>query len=291
MQRILLTATLLLLTALQPLLAAQPLVDAGWLVNNLGKPELRIIDLQPAAGYQRMHIPGAVNSDYRHWRKTNSQGTPSMLPDVNEMERLISSLGIDNDSHVILVATGRGAGDMAMATRVFWSLKAVGHNEVSILDGGLIAYVQNQKNPLEKKVNQPQPGNFKARLQPELIATADEVQHAISSSTTLIDNRSTGEYRGVYGPGTIPSSKHLPYDSLTADNSGRFRQPEELKRIYQQVQLPLSGEQIVYCQSGHRASLGWFVSYALLGNEKASLYDGSMVEWSADRKRPVEAGK
>lgn len=291
MRKILLAAALLLFTALQPVLATQPLVDARWLIENLNEPELRIIDLQPAAGYQRMHIPGAVNSDYRHWREKNSQGTPSMLPDVAKLEQLIGSLGIDNNSHVILVATGRGAGDMAMATRVFWSLKAVGHDEVSILDGGVIAYAQNRQNPLEQKINQPQPRRFKARLRPELIATAGEVQQAIASSASLIDNRSSGEYRGVYGPGTIPSSTNLPYDTLMEDNSGRFLQPEELKKIYQQLQLPTSGDQIIFCQSGHRASLGWFVSYALLGNEKASLYDGSMVEWSANPGLPVEAGR
>lgn len=274
------------------LLAAQPLVDGAWLVANLDKPNLLVVDLQPGPAYLQYHVPGAIHSDYADWRRPDAKGTPQMLPPVTELEQLIGGLGIDNQTHVVLVVTGRSAGELASATRVYWTLKALGHDAVSILDGGLIAYAQGQGR-LEKELNQPRATTFKTQLRPEYRVDAEQVKAALDTSTRLIDNRSGAEHMGLLSgekerPGTLPGAVNLPFDWLTVNGGATFHKPENLKRIYQAVGVPLQGEQISFCHTGHRTSLAWFVSHELLGNTRARLYDGSIAEWAVDPALPME---
>lgn len=285
---------LLLLLTFGTLQAAKPLVDAQWLASNLQKPHVVILDLQPTNVYSQYHVPGAVNSSYPNWRRPDANGTPQMMPPVADLEKLIGGLGIGNDTHVVLVVTGRRAGEMASATRVYWTFKALGHNKISILDGGLVAYASNKGNRIEREVNQPQKQVFKAKLNPDYLVSIDVVKASLNGGVTLVDNRSGAEYQGIMGgrgkerPGTIPGSVNLPFDWLTVNGSARFHTTENLKRIYQATGVSLEGEQISFCHTGHRTSLAWFVSHELLGNNKARLYDGSTVEWAVNSSVPIE---
>ena len=88
--------------------------------------------------------------------------------------------------------------------------------------------------------------------------------------------------------GTIPSSKNLPESWLTVNGGGKFRTKPELQKLFDLAQVDPQGEQINFCNTGHWASLGWFVSSEIMGNSKASLYDGSMVDWTVDASLPME---
>lgn len=274
-------------------LIGQPLVDGAWLVDNLDKANLLVLDLQAQSDYKKYHIPGAVNSHYADWRIPDANGTPKMVPPVALLEKLIGSLGIDNQTLVVLVVTGRHASEMASATRVYWTLRALGHDAVSILDGGLIDYARERDHPLEKQTNAPTVKTFKAHPRAEYLVGADQVEAALGR-VTLVDNRSVGEYLGLIRgddkerPGTLPGSVNLPFEWLTVNGGAVFHQRENLQRIYKAAGVPLQGEQISFCHTGHRASLVWFVSHELLGNEKARLYDGSTAEWARKLNLPME---
>jgi thiosulfate/3-mercaptopyruvate sulfurtransferase len=274
---------------------SQPLVDDGWLVENLGSPGLVVLDLQPAQAYQRAHIPGAVNTDYGKWRVSVKGAVPKILPSVSQLEALIGGLGIDNDSHVVLVPFGQSAGDLASATRIYWTFKAMGHDRVSILNGGLIAYAKGGKNrPLARGANTPTPNTFKARPQPSYFPSKTDVAKALAEGTTLVDNRSRAEYLGIYGSGvkgragTIPGALNLPYDWLTVNGGGRLHALEDLQSIFRSSGVPVEGELISFCHTGHRTSLAWFVSHELFGNDQARLYDGSIAEWAVDSGLPLQ---
>jgi thiosulfate/3-mercaptopyruvate sulfurtransferase len=283
---------LLLLVASQNLWAVTPLVTTNWLVNNLHQANLRLIDLQPKSGYKLTHITGAVHSDYSQWRQRDERGINKMIPSVAALEKLIGGLGIDNQTHVVLIPFGRSAGDIASATRVYWTLKAVGHDKVSILDGGLIGYGEYQDNPLETTANHPKAKTFKAHLQDDYLVSTTQVKAAINSKTQLFDTRSVAEFSGKRGKpgrsGTIPTSVNLPFNQLIKQGGGYFQSPDQLSDIFTHHQVSLKGEQIIYCQSGHRASLSWFVAHELLGNSQAKLYDGSMLAWTADPTLPIK---
>ncbi|WP_246344877.1 sulfurtransferase [endosymbiont of Lamellibrachia barhami] len=275
-------------------LAAQPLVSPEWVHNNRGKSGVVILDLQDAKAYQRYHVPGAVNSSYGDWRRTSAKKIPQIMTPPAQLEKLIGRLGIDNDTHVVLVTTGNGAGDMASASRVYWTFKALGHDQVSILGGGLINYAQKRVYPLQNGLNQAVPKVFKVNLRADYIPDAQEVKAALEKGALAVDNRSRAEYMGIYSgsgkerPGSLPKAVNISYDWLTANGGATFHTIDNLKKIYAANQVPLSGPQINYCHTGHRAALGWFVSHELLGNKQARLYDGSTAEWALDHALPME---
>ncbi|MEO6145833.1 MAG: sulfurtransferase [Sulfuriferula sp.] len=281
--------------------SASPLVDTNWIKQNSCKAGIVVLDIRnqldghSKMDYLRGHIPCAVYSDYMKdgWRaKVNN--IPGMLPPLPQIEKLIGSLGIDDNSHVVIYSAGTNALDMGSATRVYWTLKVLAHDDVSILDGGYAAYTADKANKIQTGMNQPQPKTFVAKFRKDMYPTEADVEKARKAGDILVDNRPNDQYMGVNRTatvkrnGTIPGAKNLPESWLTDNDGGKFRSVAELEKLYKNAGVPLKGEEINFCNTGHWASLGWFVSSEVLGNKQAKVYDGSMTEWSADPKLPVE---
>ena len=116
----------------------------------------------------------------------------------------------------------------------------------------------------------------------------------MKKGTPLIDNRPNNQFVGVNQHplskrlGTIPGSINLPENWMTNNGGGSFRPPEQLKSLYKAAGVNISGDQITFCNTGHWASIGWFVSHELVGNKQTKMYDGSILEWSADKSLPME---
>lgn len=187
-----------------------------------------------------------------------------------------------------------GCRGYATAARVYWSFKALGHDKVSILDGGLIGYAQKRVYPLQKGSNRPSAKTFRISPRSTYLTDASAVKLALSEGVPMVDNRSRAEYLGIYlaggkeRTGSLPKALNLNYEWLTLNGSGKMQSIENIKKIYAAVGVPVSGPQIHYCHTGHRAALGWFVSHELLGNSQARLYDGSTAEWAVDPSLPME---
>src|SRR5918993_4204380 len=127
-------------------MVTSPLVSTAWLADHLADPSLLILDICSAesggrVGFEAGHIPGAVHSDYATdgWRITEG-GAGGLLPDAAHLSTLLSRLGMAPEHHVVIVPAGEAASDFSAAARVYWTLKAVGHGLVSILDGGFKAW-------------------------------------------------------------------------------------------------------------------------------------------------------
>lgn len=273
---------------------------AEWLVENAGRPGLVVLDLRSRlnggsrAAFEAGHIPGAVYSDYLRggWRVTRG-GVPGQLPPTADLEALIGGLGIGNESQVVLVAGGVSALDMASATRVYWTFKVLGHDRVSILDGGYRAYLADPARPLETGWRRPAAKPFKASFRPGLVATREDVSSALSRGEVLVDNRPPPFYRGavkspaVARAGTIPRAVNIP-EARLVDAGGFFIPADRAAGLMRLASLAPEAGPITFCNTGHWASLGWFVESEILGNKTAKLYDGSMADWAADPARPVE---
>ena len=279
-------------------LAAGPLVNVEWVKSNVGKPGIAFIDLQPAADYLRGHIPGAVNTDYHKsgWVEERADKVPEMFPlhDPDKLASTIGRMGIDNNTHVVVVTTGAAAPNMAHGTRIYWTFKMLGHDNVSLLDGGMAAYAKDKANRLEPGAATPAPKTFKASLRKEMLATMEDVRKAVSGGRAmLVDNRSEDLFAGITQspktkqPGTLPGARNIPNSWLTVDNGGQLRSRAQLEQLYAHAGVPTSGEQLYFCNTAHLSSLGWFVSHELLGNKQAKLYDGSMAEWTILQGGPV----
>lgn len=289
--------------------AAEPLVDVDWVKSNIGKPDVVFLDVRgklagkSKADYLRAHIPGAVHTAYLKdgWRAKDAAGTPGMLAPVDKLEGLIGGLGIDNDSHVVIVPNGGKAVDVGTGTRIYWTFKVLGHDNVSLLNGGMAAYTKDiddktkkPLNPLEKGAVSVDAKVFKASLREEMLITKADVAAAQESGTAIVDHRPHNQYLGInqHGaakrPGTIPGASNLPENWLTQNGGGTFRSKNSLEKLFAAAEVSTTGDQINFCNSGHWASLGWFAASEILGNKNAKMYDGSMLEWSADASLPME---
>lgn len=277
--------------------AAEPLVDVAWMKSNLGKAEIAIVDMQPTADFLRGHIPGAASTDFGKsgWREERADKVPDMLPaKFDQLAAHIGSLGAGNDSHVVLVAPGKSNNDMGWATRIYWTFKVLGHDNVSILNGGMAAWTKDKANPVATGAAKVAAKTFTPNPRLDMVASVSDVKAAMAKGTLLVDSRPEDQYAGINrNPkasenGTLPGARNLSSGWTTENAGGMFRPKNQLEKLYQAANVPTSGEQINFCNTGHLASIGWFVSSELMGNKKVKLYDGSMVEWTLIKAGPVE---
>ncbi|MCL4747209.1 MAG: sulfurtransferase [Burkholderiaceae bacterium] len=290
-------ALVLVLATGRAALAADPLVNVDWVKANLEKPGIVMVDFRPATEYLRGHIPGAVNSNYGKdgWREERADKVPDVLPaKLEPLAAMIGKLGIDNSTHVVLVPPGASSTDMGIGTRVYWTMKVLGHDNVSILDGGMIAWEKDKKNPMQAGAAKSEPKTFKVNLRKEMLVTMEDVKKAKAAGVMLVDNRPEDQYVGINRhpkateSGTIEGAKNLPNAWMTVNGGGEFRKRGQLEQLLKVAGVPSTGEQISFCNTGHWASVGWFAAHELMGNKQARMYDGSMVEWTMLKAGGIE---
>lgn len=281
--------------------AVAPLVDAGWVKANAEREDVVLLDIRNGidggsrATYAEGHIPGAVHSDYLEdgWR-TTVDGVVGQTPPVDELEALIGGLGIDNGTTVVVIPAGVSSSDLGSATRIYWTFKYLGHDRVAILDGGYRAWTADPGNRVEAGVNEPAPATFVADVRPELRADTGDVRARLESGrATLLDARPESQFRGVEKHdaartgGHIPEALHLDQARTFDETTGRLRDEGELETLLAAVVGQDDGEIVSYCNTGHWASVNWFVLSEVLGRDDVRLYDASMVGWTRDPERPV----
>jgi thiosulfate/3-mercaptopyruvate sulfurtransferase len=145
-----LAPTVILLASLSAPAFAQaqdvtPLVTAEWLKANAGSDDLVILDIRDKVAETDLgelpYVADAVVAPYATagWR-VEVDGVPAQIPPVEQIAALIGNLGIDGDDHVVIVPWGTDSTEFGGATRVYWTFKYLGHDAVSILDGGWRQY-------------------------------------------------------------------------------------------------------------------------------------------------------
>jgi len=277
------------------ILAASPLVDVSWVTSNTGKNGVVFLDLRGKKDYLRGHVPGAIHTNYGKdgWRAKSSEGIIGMIPSKEKLSSLIGGLGIGNGDLVVLLPPGNSSSDMGIGTRIYWTFKVLGHDKVSILNGGMNAYIKANAK-LEKGMVTLGSKNYSAKWRSEMIVTRSQVKQALDSGMPMIDTRTYDQHVGLNqhpkakSKGTIPGSTNLPQNWLTFGGKGTFRTNNEITKIYGAAGVPTSGKQVQFCNTGHWASIGWFAASELVGNKQALMYDGSMVDWTADSSMPME---
>lgn len=275
-----------------------PLVDADWVKANSGKENVVVIDIRDKIAEtdlgDKPYIANAVVAPYATagWR-TEVQGIPGMLPSTEELAKLIGSLGIDNDDHVVIVPWGTDSTEFGGATRVYWTFKYLGHDEVSILDGG---WRQYDAAGGERVAEAPkaEAATFEVALNDKVRATTADVEAALKDGTKLLDGRPLEQYEGkskspiVKAEGTLPGAVNIPHSQFYSKDEALFSTPEKVKELSQAVGIGPDQQNIVFCNTGHWASIAWFALSEVAGNKNTRMYDGSMAEWTSDASRPVE---
>ncbi len=276
----------------------EPLVSPQWLNEHRTQGDVVVLDIRSmidgggAEAYAKAHIPGAIHSDYDKagWRVARN-GHPLNVPSQTALEKLIGETGIDEDSHVVIVPAGVGATDFGAAARIYWTLKAAGHPALSILDGGFAAW-QAAGLPVESGRNIPSPKIFSGKFNEALLAELEQVEQ--HPNATLVDARPASQFAGrekaslAKAYGHIPGAINIDSASFYDPAANRLRPKAELAAIAAKVP---EGPVVTYCNTAHWAATDWFVLSEILGRPNVKLYAGSMVEWSADPKRPIESSR
>ena len=280
---------------------ADPLVTPKWLNERLADTDLVVLDIRSAIdgggaqAYAAGHIPKSVHSDYDKagWRVTRNN-VPFMVPTVPELEKLIGDLGIDEDTHVVVVPAGVSVLDLGSATRTYWTLKYAGVKNISILDGGIAAW-RTAGLPLETGTNAPSPKIFTATVDKSILAEAADVESIEGKGgATLVDARPASFFLGkekapaskAYG--RIPGALNIDSAEFYDSESNRLKAKAALAVV---ADTAPAGPIVNYCNTGHWASTDWFVFHELLGRKDAKLYAGSMVEWTSNDSRPIESSR
>ncbi|EIC84428.1 3-mercaptopyruvate sulfurtransferase [Serratia sp. M24T3] len=273
------------------------IVSTDWLASHLDEPGLIVIDCRKSkpgitppidfcGKYQEAHIPGAIYVEVDDISDC-STGLPHMMPSAEAFTLSMSERGISNDSTIILYDEG----DLFSAPRVWWMLTRFGATNVRVLDGGLNAWVKEQKIT-ESGINTLEPASFHAKLEREVVVTAAQVKQSLGE-TQIIDARSLGRFKGeqpeprpgLHG-GHIPGSLSVPFTELTQD--GQIKSPQALKETFDRLGVNIAEPTIASCGSGVTAAALLFGLH-LIGFEDVLIYDGSWAEWGdINEDYPIE---
>ncbi len=276
------------------------LVDPGWLELRLAEdPALRVIDASwylpdmkrdARAEYAEAHIPGAIFIDLSSDLSDRSAPLRNTLASPDALARAFGSRGIGTENPVVVYDRLGGYS----AGRVWWTLRYLGHEHVSLLDGGFGRWAAESR-PVTSKVAKLRAVEFRARPNPALLADKAGVRRALASGgAQVVDARSRARFRGegeehTRHKGHMPGARSVPYDSNLVGNPPRVRPLEELRAAYERAGVDLSRPIITTCGSGVTAALDAF-ALALLGHTNVSLYDGSWAEWGDSDDVPIATG-
>jgi thiosulfate/3-mercaptopyruvate sulfurtransferase len=276
------------------------LISAEELAKQLGQPDLCVIDCRfnladVTAGrtaYNEGHIPGAVYAhldDDLAGEKTGTNGRHP-LPDREALAVRLRDWGVNNDTQVVAYDAQGGA----MASRLWWLLRWLGHDNVAVLDGGWKAWCESG-GAITTDLPEPQPGTFTAAEVLLPAVAVEELQQLLDEhAISLIDARDPGRFKGEQEP-LDPVAGHVPgainhFFMRNLDETGKFLSPDALRALWAPYLENKSAASIVHmCGSGVTACHN-LLAMQHAGFSGGRLYVGSWSEWCSDPDRAVATG-
>jgi len=263
------------------------LIEADELEKSLACDNLLIVDISKAENYQKMHIHGAVHLEYPQILAADKPQM-GLLPDDATLAAVLSSIGIDEHTHVVAYDDEGGG----RAARLLWTLEAVGHTRYSLLNGGLHAWV-NEGHPHDTTAVTATPKVFTVRRNETACADTTYVLERLDNpGVCLLDARSPDEYNGVKKlaerAGHIPGAVNMEWTSaMDKHRNLRLKSRDELDAMLTALGITADKEVIVYCQTHHRSAHS-YIMLKSLGFENIRGYPGSWSVWGNNPELPIE---
>jgi thiosulfate/3-mercaptopyruvate sulfurtransferase len=275
--------------------ALSPLVSTEDLSRH---PEWRVFDcrhdlMKPEAGeqmYRDGHVPGALFAHLDHDLSAPKSGTNGRhpLPDPAKFIAWLGAQGLKKTDTVVCYDGGPGA----MAARLWWMLRWVGHDSVAVLDGGLAKW-KKEGRPVSAEVPKFPGTTYAGVVRPDMAVDVAHVEKHLGKEL-MLDARAPARWRGENEPidpeaGRIPGSlNRFNSDNLTPESV--HKSPAELRKAFETVLAGRAPGEVVHsCGSGVAACHN-LLAMQVAGLKGAKLYAGSWSEWIADPKRPRERG-
>lgn len=269
-------------------------LDAPKPASGLVIVDARVVLGDPAAGaaaFRAGHVPGARHADLE--RDLSGPHFPGAgrhpWPSDEAFAAALGRLGIAPESQVVVYDDAGGA---LAASRLWFMLKAWGHERVAVLDGGWSAW-QGAGLPVKSGSVRDAMGTCTGRFDRSRLLATEAIPAALEAGALLVDVRAPERFRGEVEPldrkaGHIPGAVNRPFTLNVSD--GHFRPPEELRAAFAELlggRRP--GEVIASCGSGVTAC-HLLLAMEVAGLPGARLSTGSWSGWIEDDTRPVAMG-
>lgn len=277
-----------------------PFVSTEWLATRLDAPDLVVIDatwFMPGAQrdanaeYAERHIPGAVHFDIDAVADHSTE-LPHMLPEPADFAVHVRRMGVEPGSRVVVY----DAQGLFSAPRVWWMFRAMGHENVAVLEGGLARWIAEGR-PVESGWVQKPHGEFKAHPDPDLVRNLDQVRAGLEDgSVQVLDARAADRFAGVapeprpgLRAGHMPGARNLPWQGIVTAE-GVLAANAELEHAFARAGIDLGRPIVTTCGSGVSAAI-LAIALARLGCWRTPVYDGSWSEWGGRADVPVATGE
>ena len=276
----------------------ESLVSTEWLANEMAAGDLRVVDAtkhmhdsdrDARAEFAAGHIPRATFMDLAD---LVDKGAPieNTLPSAEKFASRMASLGLGDGSRIVLYDDS----DIRSSARAWFMLKMFGAANVAILDGGLAKW-KAEGRALAKGTETLRHRHFTAWADARRVRDKAEVLANITSrAEQVVDARGAARFAGTtpepragLAAGHIPGSCNVPFGAVY-NPDGTFREPAEIRAVFETAGVDLSRPIITSCGSGMTASVLAFALH-LIGKDDVALYDGSWAEWGADPATPKES--
>ena len=275
-------------------LNSQPLVNSNWLYENLCKKNIKIIEV--GSSYNSFLVEHIKCSQYTNFYKdgwrNNNKGIAMQMPEPIVIKNILEKMGINEFDHVILYPKKiTDYYSMAETTAIYFTFKYLGHQKISILDGGYPDF--KNKYTLFTEDGEFEIDNFSNynyKIDETILATTDDIIENNQGHFQLVDARENDFYlginklRGFQGFGTLEKALNVPSKWLLESRSLNFNRINLIKEIFNYSDVDIEKNSIFFCYSGLESSINWFVYYELLQKKGSKLYEGSLFEWMENKK-------
>ncbi len=286
------------------------LATTEWLSEQLGRPGMRLIDARwrpdgtGAEVHRAGHIPGAVHVDWRRDLVEEHDDTEAIrIAGPDRILAVAAQAGISDGSTVVVYDDTQGL----YASRVWWTLRAYGLDQVRVLDGGYPAW-QAGGHPtvrgfaasagsgaaagLDGTPAAGPGGTFTPRGPNGMLLTTSDVRAMLGApGVTLLDARAPAEYRGFEGNtrrlGHIPGAVNVPVGSMHQPGGQSLRPGDALRDRLHAANVSRGRRMVAYDGSGVAAAKLAFI-LMLLGHDDVAVYDGGWAEWGNRLDLPVD---
>ncbi len=280
--------------------AKQWIVETDWLATHIDAPDLVVFDgswhlpttgRNPKAEYLAAHIPNALFFDIDDLSDEKSP-LPHMLPSTVKFASRMKKMGVGDGIRIVVYDTQ----GLFSAARVWWTFRAMGHEDVAVLNGGLKKWMLEGRHVEDGPPRKRPECHFTPLMNASLVRDVHDMKEALSKkSAQIVDARPPARFAGSEPEprpglrcGHLPGARNVPSQTLINDD-GTLKTPAELSKIFAGAGIDPALPVITTCGSGVTASI-LSLALAVLGQTNAAVYDGSWAEWGAENGLPIESG-